>query len=393
MSRARIAVFALFASFGTVISTWGVHLPALKAATGISTTTLGTVLVVLGLGSLVGMQVTGLLIDRCRTEAVAVIATAAMAAALTLPLAANTLGQAIVGAFILGAATGSAEVGMNAAAVSVERDYGRPIMAAFHAVFSIGAVLGAGVGAVGFALHISTIATTAAVAVACVVTLGFAYAALRGRSDTAGDTTPPPEPETASASSTRRRRRVPMLGLLAFLILLSEGCAMDWSSLHAQQDLHASASLGALAVGSFFVAMMVCRFTVDRVVRAAGPVRVLRFGCSLAAIGIGIVIVAPTLPAAVVGWALFGLGLGGGVPQVFTAAGNLSGARSGRTLSRVVGVGYVAIMGGPAIIGWLIDLVSWQGAFVVPLCATLVCAAGASVVAPESEEMARSQGA
>ena len=43
---------------------------------------------------------------------------------------------------------------MNAAAVSVERDYGRPIMAAFHAVFSVGTVVGSLIGAAGFALRL-----------------------------------------------------------------------------------------------------------------------------------------------------------------------------------------------------------------------------------------------
>ena len=386
--RARLSVFAVFASFGTVISTWAVHLPALKAATGMSTATLGTVLVVLGMGSLIGMQATGVVIDRYRSETVAIVGVAAMAAAVIFPLASHAVGPAIAGAFVLGVATGSAEVGMNAAAVGVERDYGRPIMAAFHAVFSIGTVLGSLVGAAGFALRLATWATAAVVAAACILTLACAYAGLRSRRTRSRTEVTLPEafhdsPASTASSTWRRRRQVMLLGLLAFLILLSEGCAMDWSSLHAQQHLHVSASLGALAVGSFFVAMTVCRFTVDRIVRAVGPVQVLRYGCALAAVGMAIVIVSPTLPVAVVGWLLSGLGLGGAVPQVFTAAGNLNGARSGRTLSRVVGVGYVAIMGGPAIIGWLIEWVSWRGAFVVPLGAVLVCAACASVVAPQ----------
>jgi MFS family permease len=82
-----------------------------------------------------------------------------------------------------------------------------------------------------------------------------------------------------------------------------------------------------------------------------------------------------------VGWALFGVGLAGGLPQVFTVAGNLGGPTSGRTLSRVVGVGYLAILGGPALIGWMVELVSWTGALLVPLCAMLVCVLTAPVVA------------
>jgi hypothetical protein len=43
----------------------------------------------------------------------------------------------------------------------------------------------------------------------------------------------------------------------------------------------------------------------------------------------------------------------------------------------------VAILGGPALIGWLVQLVSWQGAFLVPLCSVVICAAAARLVAPK----------
>jgi hypothetical protein len=65
--------------------------------------------------------------------------------------------------------------------------------------------------------------------------------------------------------------------MLAVSLLLSEGSAMDWSSLHAQQHLGVCASQGALALGSFVVvAMTVSLFIMDRVAQAVGPVWVLR---------------------------------------------------------------------------------------------------------------------
>ncbi|MDT5074411.1 MAG: hypothetical protein QOH82_3731 [Mycobacterium sp.] len=99
-----------------VIASWAVHLPSVKQATGVSTSLLGI----------------GLLVDRFGSGRIGVIA----------------------------------GVGMNAAAVDVERDYERPIMASFHAVFSIGNVLGALIGAAGFELGIGVIATAVAVTVA-----------------------------------------------------------------------------------------------------------------------------------------------------------------------------------------------------------------------------------
>src|SRR6185312_2233747 len=381
LRRARAAVFALFASFGIVLSTWAVHLPALKQCVGMSNAVTGTVLLILGIGSLVGMQISGVAISRWGTERVAVMAGVALAVSIMVPLAATTIGQAAVGAFVLGASAGCADVGMNAAAVDVERDYGRPIMAAFHAVFSIGTVIGSLLGSAGFALQLTTLTTTSTIASICLVTVGAAFTGFRGyraRRELDSEEIP----ALPAQVDRRLRLRVLLLGMLAFLLLLSEGSAMDWSSLHAREHLGASAPSAALAIGSFVVAMTVARFAADRVAQAVGPVWVLRGGSILAAAGILAVIMAPNLPVALAGWALFGLGLAGGLPQVLTAAGNLGGG-SARTLSRVVGVGYVAILGGPALIGWLVELVSWQGAFLVPLCSVVICAAAARLVAPK----------
>jgi MFS family permease len=254
-------------------------------------------------------------------------------------------------------------------------------MASFHAMFSIGTVVGSLLGAAGFALRLGILAITAMIAIICLVIVGSAFWALRNHQESTSGGHLHEASVPIAPTPARQRQRVILLGMLAFLFFLSEGSAMDWSSLHAQQRLAAPPSLAALAVGSFVMAMTASRFAVDRVAQALGPVWVLRGGAVLAMVGMLTVILAPDLPIVLVGWALFGVGLAGGLPQVFTAAGNLGGPTSGRTLSRVVGVGYLAILGGPALIGWMVELVSWTGALLVPLCAMLVCVLTAPAVA------------
>jgi predicted MFS family arabinose efflux permease len=386
LTRARYAVFALFASFGVVLSTWAVHLPVLQHNVGLSNAMLGTVLLILGAGSLVGMQLSGAVVDRVGSGRVATIAGLVLAAAITLPLNASTLWQAVAGAFVLGVAAGCADVGMNALAVTVERDYGRPIMASFHAMFSIGTVVGSLLGAAGFALRLGILVMTTMIAIICLAIVGSAFWALRNRREPTSGGHLDEASVPVAPTPERHRQRVILLGMLAFLFFLSEGSAMDWSSLHAQQHLGAPPTLAALAVGSFVMAMTASRFAVDRVAQAVGPVWILRGGAVLAMVGMLTVILAPDLPIVLVGWALFGVGLAGGLPQVFTAAGNLGGPTSGRTLSRVVGVGYLAILGGPALIGWMVQLVSWTGALLVPLGAMLVCVLAAPVVARAKDD-------
>lgn len=389
--RARLAVFGLFTSFGILLAMWAVHLPSLKQAVGMSTSMMGTTLLILGVGSIVGMQLTGILVDRFGSEAVAILGGAAMAVALVMPLTAESLVRALWGALLFGVTAGIADVATNAVAVDVQRDYGRPIMASFHGMFSVGASIGSLLGAGGLAFDLD--GTTAAVAVggACVVVVAGAAVGLLGRYRTGRPLPPDHDAPTEVQTWRGHRRHVLLLGMLAFLLLLSEGSAMDWASLHAQQRLGASPSTGAFVVASFLTAMMVSRFAIDRVTGRVGAVRVLRVGALLAAAGMVVVIVSTSVPVLICGWIVVGLGLAVGVPQVFTAAGNVSGARTGRDLSRVVGVGYLAIMAGPAIIGWLIELVAWTGAFLLPLVALLVCALSASVVGtpPQAAKVTR----
>lgn len=382
LSRTRAAVYALFAAFGLVIGTWAVHLPSLKQATGISTSLLGTVVLILGVGAMVGMRLSAPLIDRFGSQRIAVLGCCLMSVAIPVPFVATSFAEAAVAALLLGVATGTADVAMNAAAVVVERCYDRPIMASFHGVFSVGTVVGSLVSAGGFALETGVLPIIVGVAVGCLLIVAIAAPVLLRRRD--ADAAHPGAQAAGDApdATGRRPRRVYVLAMLSFLLFLVEGSAMDWSSLHAQQHLGSSSTWGSMAFGSFVGAMTFGRFTVDRLAGRIGPVAVFRWGSILAAAGLTAVVLSPVLPLTLVAWVVTGLGLAGGMPQVFTAAGNV-GSSSGRSLALVVGVGYAAILGGPAVLGWVAERLTLNDALVIPLCAVLLCSFLAKAVQPQ----------
>jgi MFS family permease len=375
-AAARVGVAAIFTAFGTTMATWAIHLPALQQATGISKAMLGTLLLICGVGGLVGMQLGGALVDRFNyVGATGVGAMAAMALAVVLPLSASTLLMAAVGAATFGLAAGIADVSMNAAAVEVERAYRRPIMASFHALFSIGNVMGALLSAAGFALQASATATASVVAALCVCAATCAgVVLLRSPVHTA-----PPQPAPVTEPRPRNGRRILVLGSLAFLLFFIEGSALDWSALHAQQHLGASSSAGAVAFGSLVLATTIGRLTVDRLAVRIGRVRIVRTGAVLAVAGFVVIMASSSLILTVMGWALVGLGIAGGIPQVFSAAGNL-GPAAGKSMARVVGMGYLALLSGPAIIGWSAEVSSINAALIWPMCAAFVCVCAASAV-------------
>jgi MFS family permease len=373
---ARIATWTFFALNGFALGMWLVHIPVIEHTTRISHSTLGLLLLVLGASAFVGMQVTGRLTDRFGHRVTVPAAGVLMSASLVGPGLAHdtwTLGAALV---LLGFGNGAIDVAMNAQAVVVERAYPRPIMAAFHAMWSIGGAAAAVVGAATLKAGIAAPVSLSVCSGLCVIAALVAGRFLMNHTDTTEESDAPTElPADA-------KRLVWLLGGLAFALMLAEGVASDWAAVDLKDVLGTSASTAALAYGWFAVAMTIGRFVIDRVAAATGPVAVVRYGAALAAAGLAIAALSPWVPLALIGWALFGLGLSGGVPQLFTAAGNLTTGSSGALMAKVVGLGYVGLLAGPAVIGNLTRWIPLNIAFALPVALCVFAAVMASALKP-----------
>lgn len=369
----RLATFAYFALNGFLMGMWIVHIPAVEDRAGISHAVLGWLLLLLGAGAFVGMQIVGPLTDRLGARTVVPVSAALCAAAVVLPgLATNvwTLGAALLA---LGLGNGCLDVSMNAHAVQVERGYRRPVMSAFHATFSIGGVLAALVGARTLSWGWSPAATLGAVAV-----LGVVAAAVSAPALLRPEPGSVPSPESPTPSRRGTPRRIWALAALALMLMLCEGVANDWSVLHLRDVLDAPAATAALAYGAFATAMTVGRLLADRVAARYGPVAVLRYGAAVAAAGLTMAALSPWTPLALIGWTVFGAGLSGCIPQLFSAAGHTDPDAAGVNVSRVAGLGYLGMLAGPAVIGPLTHFMPLNLTFFLPaaFCAVAACAAG-----------------
>ncbi|NBH03654.1 MFS transporter [Amycolatopsis sp. SID8362] len=380
---ARFATFMFFGLNGFGMGMWVVHIPNVERATGISHSTLGALLLVLGGAAFAGMQVSGPLVDKLGHRRLVPAAGVFLGVALCAPGFADswwTLGLALA---LFGFGNGAIDVGMNAHAVVVERAYPRPIMAAFHAMWSIGGAIAAAIGAATLGAGVPTGVTLTATGLLCI---GLSLVSARFLMEPSeAPAAVAEEPEAAPARRRTPGRVVWLLGLLALALMLSEGVANDWAALHMEKVLGTSASTAAFAYGAFAVAMTTGRFLTDRVAAWAGPAAIVRYGAALAAVGLTIAAAAPWVPVSLVGWALFGLGLSGGVPQLFTAAGNLDTRASGALMARVVGLGYVGLLAGPAVIGGLTHWLPLNVTFALPVVLCVLAALSAGVLSPKPE--------
>ncbi|MGX4688745.1 MFS transporter [Streptomyces sp. JNUCC 63] len=373
LRAARVATFVYFILCGTLMGAWVVHIPAIEERVGVSHATLGGLLVLLGLGAFIGMQAAGSLTDRLGARVVVPAAGVLCGATLVLPGLSRdpwTLAGALL---VFGFGNGCLDVSMNAHAVHVEKAYERPVMSAFHATFSVGGVIAALVAAGAASAGASPAVTLGALGALGVMT---ALVAARGLLPTAPTTAAAgagaAEGEQAPAAKRRGTPgRIWILAALALMAMLCEGAANDWSALHLKDILGAPASTAAFGYGTFAAMMTLGRLLADPLSARFGPMAILRYGSATAAVGITIAAVSPWIWAAFVGWALFGLGLSGCVPQLFSAAGHADPSAAGANVSRVAGLGYLGMLAGPAVIGWMTQLVALNHTF---LLLTLLCA-------------------
>ncbi|MFC4377627.1 MFS transporter [Nocardia halotolerans] len=421
LRSARGAVFGAFTLNGFLLAMWVVHIPAITDRTGVSASLLGMFVLLLAGTAIVGMRLAGPAADRIGSRTLVAVAAAAISVTVLGPGLATGPVSLAVALACFGFGNGALDVSMNTQAVQVERAYGRPIMSAFHAMFSGGGFAGSLVGAATQRAGLSPQVTLTCAGVAGLVVTAVLVPHLvahrrpgavaepgrpetgshveRYEGETEGSVEGVVTGETAGAVRQRsgsrevtnhpsalmkpdRTRKVLSLGVIAFVLLLAEGVAGDWSALQAREHLGVADGAAALAFGAFSATMTLGRFLADRVSAAIGPVAIVRYGSLLCAAGFAVVIASPWLPLTLIGWALCGLGLAGGVPQIFTTAGNLGGSTAATDMSRVFTIGYLGLLAGPALIGWLTALIPLTAALTIPLVLTLACACAASIVAP-----------
>jgi MFS family permease len=350
LSRLRTAVAVLFALDGFVFGSWAARVPDVSAATGAGHTALGVALLCLSLGALACMQLTGVLCRRLGTGLIAALAGVAASASAVLPGFATGVPGLCAGLLVFGAATGAVNVAANSVGVQVEARAGRPLLSGLHAAFSAGGLLGALVGGlasavVGVAPHLVMVAV-----------LGLALMAWAGPVLVGADAGAPASEQVARSTDAdadhgpRPTAVLVVLGAVAGATAYGEGALSDWGALHLREQLHAAPALAAAGYAGFSSAMAIGRLAGGRLVAALGEQRLLVGGALVAAAGALTAVGTTSLPVALGGFVLVGLGLANVFPLAIARAGALGGP-SGVALSTTVG--YTGLLGGPPVIGFL----------------------------------------
>ncbi|MGW3264889.1 MFS transporter [Streptomyces sp. NPDC001056] len=365
----RVAITAFFALDGFVFSGWVVRIPDIKHQTHASAGALGLALLGVSAGAVLTMMLTGRLCRRYGSHPVTVAWMVVLALSVALPPlthSAVALGAVLL---VFGAAYGGVNVAFNSAAVDLVAAVRRPIMPGFHAAFSLGGMVGAGVGGL-VADFLSPTRHLLGITV-----IGLLVTAVAGRELLRHEPPAPPaddrKPARDGAGRAPRaggRWLVVGFGLVALCDAYGEGAMADWGALHLKQDLTASAGTAAAGYACFALAMTAGRLSGTALLGRLGRARTVVAGGSVAAVGMLLGSLAPSVWVALAGFAVTGLGLANIFPVAIERAGALDGA-SGVAVASTLGYGGMLL--GPPAIGFMAD---W---FSLPTALTSVAALAA----------------
>lgn len=376
LTASRKAVSICFFLLGASYANWLSRIPTVQQNLNLSDGMLGLALLGPGIGALIAMPTAGWLIARIGSRPVTVLSSIATCVSIILPGWATNGPTLFVALLILGITSGAMDVAMNTQAVEVEKAYGRHIMASFHALFSIGGLTGAAMGGGVAFFHIQP-----AVHLLCA---GLVFAFIAGAASRYLLPTAPTHESKSQPMFVKPSKALWALGLIAFCAFLSEGAMADWGAVYLHTALKTSDALAATGYIVFSLLMTTGRITGDAITHRFGSVSTVRTGSLLAGAGLAFSLFSSTYWFALLGFATMGAGYACIVPAVFSAAGRSKVMQPGIALAAVTTLGYIGLLLGPPVIGFLSEAFTLRGGLgLIVLLSVIIAALSPAVSDPE----------
>jgi MFS family permease len=342
----RIAVKVAFFFNGFVLANWVSRLPRIQEHFGANDGVIGVVLFSLSCGAVAAMPFAGWIIIKFGSRKITLLSLLGYCAFIPLiPIVTNTGSLIFIFVFI-GITTGVLDVAMNAQAVMVEKQYGRPIMTSFHALFSIGMAMGAWCGTLFTDLHFTLLNHFLSIMALSVVAIIWVSRNLIFDK---------PEKPQASNGPLLRIPNAALLsvGLIAFCCMVGEGAMSDWTVNYMENVAHANKTFAPIGLSAFATAMTLGRLLGDRVRARFGDSKLIIGGGIIACAGLLFALLIATPFASLAGFFLVGIGLSTIVPIAYSIAGHSKDLPPGVGIAMVTTVGYSGFLLGPPAIGFI----------------------------------------
>lgn len=366
VKQGKVASKFSFFIAGFALSSWAPLVPYAKQRLNADTQTLGTILLCLGLGAVIGMPLASVLATKVGCRKVIIIS--AIGLVITLPLLAYLSSLFIFACilFLFGLCIGVIDVTANIHGTQVQVLAQTPLMSSFHGFYSIGGLLGVSVITLFLAGVYNSV--FAAAILSSIILIGCIFRAnsnfLKKQKTT-----------EISPLFVLPKGIVLVIGLICLVVFLAEGAYLDWGAILLVHDKNTDLSISGIGYVVFALALTVSRFTGDYLVSKIGEIRMLFIGLCLTAVGILLTAYSTNLVSVLIAIAVTGLAAGNLVPILFSLTAKQTVMPISHAISAVSFLGYLGVLLGPAMIGYIADIISLNTTFYVLGLVTMVITA------------------
>lgn len=352
--RIRMAITLFYFGQGLAFASWASRIPHIKQQLQMSDAQLGTVLLMLPIGQLLTMPLSGKLVSKFGSHNLLPITVFFYSLNLLAIAFASSVIQLGALLFLFGVIGNMCNISVNTQGVLGENIYRKPIMASFHGAWSLAGFTGALIGLLSINLKLDTVQHFLIVFGLLIINLFANRASLA----------PPSEQTiTKKSFSFKPDHMLISLGIVGFCSMATEGAMFDWSGVYFQDIVHAPTELVTLGYASFMIMMAIGRFIGDYILQRIGRQRTLQISGVLMFLGMTLSVVFPTIYASTIGFMLVGIGVACNIPTVYSLAGRHPSIPSGMAIAMVSTISYLGFLLGPPLIGYIAEIFSLRFSF------------------------------
>lgn len=372
---------ASFLVAGFCLAAWAPMIPFVKERFGLDEHNLGLLLLCVGIGSFVSMPTSGYFSSKFGCRAPIYVSAFVVALCLIcIPFIDNIylLGAVL---FCMGISAVALDVISNINAALVEHVANRNVMSGLHGLYSVGGFLGATsvtfLLSLGLPLHWTGL--YAAVVIVALILLGGRHLFTTVYVDEI-DGKEKPEAKTESATEAPKKEShlkyylhptVLLIGLMCFIMFMTEGSMLDWSGVFLRMERGVSLEHAGYGYAAFAIAMTTCRLLGDIIVTRFGRGRIIFLGTLCIVAGFCVAVFIPSLFTALLGFALIGVGASNVVPQLVSISAKLDDVPTHIAVTIVNAIGFSGVLIGPALIGFLAHAITLPYTYLCQAAAVL----------------------
>ena len=351
MFKNRASISLLFFLCGINFASWATRIPDFKEKLHLTDSALGTILLGLPIGSLISLPLAGWLITKYESKWICL--TAIVMYIFIMPIlgySPNSLGL-FIALFLFGMAGDILNIAMNTQVVTLEKRMNQQIMSSFHALFSLGLMLGAFCGGIILNYQVSSFNHLLIIGAVNLLSIPFFLSNLL-----------PDHFKNNNESLEGKKKSFFDLGphlftlsFIAFCGMLCEGAMADWITLYFKESTFIRTVPTTIGFTSFALSMVIGRSMGDYVTKLFSIKNILTLNGILISLGLIITLLTTNEYIMIIGCLIAGIGISTIIPIIYSEAGKSKNISPSVAIASVSTIAYVGFLVGPVFIGYLSD--------------------------------------